>query len=233
MNGPEAIRPGPVITLDGPAGSGKTTTARELARRLGFRHLDSGGLYRALTFAFLEDGVPPEEWSRLTSTELEALGVRAEPGDARVDIYRGDKALTSELRTAEVTEHVSLVASLPLVRGWLLGIQREAGEHGNLVADGRDMGTVVFPDADLKVFLVAGLDARARRRLLQDSGGNPSSDEIAAEAGRIERRDRTDSDRELSPLRRPEDAFEVDTTTLSFQEQVSLILKRVKNLTAL
>ncbi len=225
--------PGPVITLDGPAGSGKTTTAMELARRLGFCHLDSGGLYRALTFALLEDEIPSAEWGELTSKDLDALGVRAEPGEARVDIFRGDRALTSELRSVEVTEHVPVVASLPAVRQWLLGTQRALGEHGNLVADGRDMGTVVFPEADLKVFLVAGLEARARRRLLQDLGGAPSPEAITAEAGRIERRDRTDSDRELSPLRRPEDALEVDTTTLSFEEQVSLILKRVKNLTAL
>lgn len=233
MSGGPDIPRGPVITLDGPAGSGKTTTARELARRLGFRHLDSGGLYRALTFALLEERIPPEGWPALTSADLDDLGVRAEPGSARVDIYRHDEALSSELRTVEVTKYVPVVASLPVVRRWLLGTQRALGAQGNLVADGRDMGTVVFPDADLKVFLVAGLEARARRRLLQDFGVDPSPDEIVAETERIEERDRTDSDRELSPLRRPEDAFEVDTTTLSFEEQVSLILRQVKDLTAL
>ena len=233
MNRTVKADPGPVITLDGPAGSGKTTTAREVARRLGFRHLDSGGLYRALTFALLEEEVPREKWSGLTSRDLDDLGVRAEPGERRVDIYRGDRALSDELRSAEVTEQVPVVASLPAVREWLLGTQRALGEHGNLVADGRDMGTVVFPDADLKVFLVAGLEARARRRLLQDFGGTPSPDEVSDEARRIEQRDRTDRDRDLSPLRRPEDAFDVDTTALSFEEQVALILKRVKDLTAL
>ena len=232
MNGAAKPSRGPVITLDGPAGSGKTTTAKELARRLGFRHLDSGGLYRALTFALLEDGVPRAEWSHLTAADLDGLGIRAEPGEGRVDICRGEWVLVSELRSAAVTEHVPFVASLPAVRDWLLETQRALGEYGNLVADGRDMGTVVFPDADLKVFLVAGLEARARRRLLQDHGGAPSSEEIAAESDRIERRDRTDSDREHSPLRRPEDAFDVDTTALSFEEQVSLILKQVKHLTA-
>jgi len=205
----------------------------ELARRLGFRHLDSGGLYRAVTYALLEDGIPPAKWTSLTSSELDDLGIRVEPGDARVEIYWHGRALSSELRTPEVTRHVSAVASLPAVREWLLGIQRALGEHGNLVADGRDMGTVVFPDADLKVFLVAGLEARARRRLLQDFGEAKGSAEVIAEARRIEERDRKDSDRELSPLRRPQDAFEVDTTALSFEDQVSLILKRVKDLTAL
>lgn len=229
---PVGSGPGPVITLDGPAGSGKTTTAKELARRLGFRHLDSGGLYRALTFALLEDQVPRATWGRLTAADLDGLAVRVEPGEGRVDIHRGERLLTSLLRTPEVTEHVPFVASLPAVREWLLETQRVLGEHGNLVADGRDMGTVVFPEADLKVFLIAGLESRARRRLVQDFGGVPTTDEIVAEAGRIEERDRADSDREHSPLRRPDQAFDVDTTTLSLEEQVGLILKRVKDLTA-
>ncbi len=232
MSGLPEHRSGLVVTLDGPAGSGKTTTARELARRLGFLHLDSGGLYRAVTFALLAEGIPLARWSELTFTELDELGIRAEPGDSGVDVYCHDQVLRSELRTSEVTEHVPWAASLPTVRHWLLGTQRELGEHGHLVADGRDMGTVVFPDAELKVFLVAGLEARARRRLLQDRGTDPTPDEIVAEAERLKDRDRTDSGRDLSPLRRPEDAFDVDTTVLSFEEQVSLILKRVKNLTA-
>lgn len=224
---------GLVVTIDGPAGAGKTTTAREVARRLGFRHLDSGGLYRAVTFALLAERIGPGAWGGLTSGELDGLGVGAESRGLGVEIYHHGRQLGGELRSAEVTAHVAEVASLPAVRQWLLGTQRELGGGGNLVADGRDMGTVVFPDADLKVFLVAGLEARARRRLLQVGRADPTPDEVLAEAERLRDRDRTDSGRDLSPLLRPDDAFDVDTTALSFEQQVSLILRRVKELTAL
>ena len=160
----------PVITLDGPAGSGKTSTAKAVAKRLGFRHLDSGALYRALTFALLQEGVPEEQWGTLEADQLSELGIEVEAEDDGVNIHRRGVLLTSQLRSPDVTGRVSAVASLPAVRDWLLGVQRAVGAHGNLVADGRDMGTVVFPDADVKIFLVAGLEERARRRLLQDSG---------------------------------------------------------------
>ena len=222
-----------VITLDGPAGSGKTTTAQAVAKQLGFRHLDSGALYRALTFALLQEGVPEDEWGSLESGQLNELKVEVETEDDGVNIYRGGVLLTSQLRSPEVTRCVSALASLPAVRDWLLGVQRSVGACGNLVADGRDMGTVVFPDADVKIFLVAGLEERARRRLLQDTGREPTSSEIREEARRIEQRDRADQSRNQSPLRRPEDAVEVDTTGLSFTDQVSLILRRVKDLTPL
>ncbi len=223
----------PVITLDGPAGSGKTTTARAVAKRLGFRHLDSGALYRALTFALLEKGVPEQEWGTLQSEQLAELNVEVDPGGDDVNIYHDGVLLTSQLRSPEVTACVSEVAGLPAVRDWLLGVQRSVGAHGNLVADGRDMGTVVFPDADVKIFLVASLEERARRRLRQDSGREPTTAEVQEEARRIEERDRADRSRSHSPLKRPEDAVDVDTTGLPFDDQVSLILKRVKNLTPL
>ncbi len=222
-----------VITLDGPAGSGKTTTAQAVAKRLGFRHLDSGALYRALTFALLEEGVPEEEWGSLESGQLSELNVEVEAEGDGVNIYRNGVLLTSELRSPEVTGCVSALAGLPAVRDWLLGVQRSVGAHGDLVADGRDMGTVVFPDADVKIFLVAGLEERARRRLLQDTGREPTSGEIQEEARSIEQRDQADQSRNHSPLRQPEDAVEVDTTGLPFEDQVALILRRVKDLTPL
>ena len=223
----------PVITLDGPAGSGKTTTAQAVAKRLGFRHLDSGALYRALTFALLKEGVPEQEWGALEAEQLTALNVEVEAEGDVVNIYHDGVLLTSDLRSPEVTSSVSAVAGLPAVRDWLLDVQRSVGAHGNLVADGRDMGTVVFPDADVKIFLVASLQGRARRRLLQDHGREPDVAEVQEEAKRIKQRDQADRSRSHSPLRRPEHALEVDTTGLPFDDQVSLILRRVKDLTPL
>ncbi len=224
---------GPVITVDGPAGSGKTSTARAVAARLGFRHLDSGALYRALTFALLKERVPEQEWATLESEQLTDLNVEIDTTDEGVNIYHDGVLLTSELRSPEVTACVSAVAGLPAVRDWLLGVQRSAGAQGNLVADGRDMGTVVFPDADIKIFLVATLEERARRRLLQDGGREPTAAEVQEEAQHIEERDRADRSRSHSPLKRPEHAVEVDTTGMPFDEQVSLILRRVQDLTHL
>ncbi len=223
----------PVITLDGPAGAGKTTTAQAVAKRLGFRHLDSGALYRALTFALLKEGVPEQEWGTLESKQLAELSVEVEAEGDALNIYHDGTLLSSDLRSPAVTACVSAVAGLPAVRDWLLGVQRSVGANGNLVADGRDMGTVVFPDADLKIFLIASLEERARRRLLQDYGREPAMAEVQEEARRIEDRDQADRSRSHSPLKRPEGAVEVDTTGLPFEDQVSLILRRVKDLTPL
>ena len=224
---------GSVITVDGPAGSGKTTTAREVAKRLKCRYLDSGALYRAVTFALLEKEIPPEEWPSLSTEELNRLGLRLELGNETLEVSLKNARLSSELRTIDVTRHVSEVAGLSAVREWLLDVQRDAAEKGGLVADGRDMGTVVFPNAAVKVFLVAGIEERARRRLLQESGNEPSLSEIHAQAKLIERRDRADSGREHAPLRCPEGALELDTTDLTFEGQVALILQHVKDLTLL
>lgn len=222
-------REGPVVTLDGPAGSGKSTTAKEVARRLAFRHLDSGALYRSLTHALLDAGVAPEAWPSLSQEDIEALGVTVRPTREAFEIRLAGRILGPELRTAAVTAHVSALARLPAVRGALIGLQRDAGAAGRLVTDGRDMGTVVFPDADVKVFLVADLRERARRRLLERGTADPSPAELEAEARRIDERDRLDSERALSPLRRPDDAVDLDTTGLSFEEQVEAVVRLVRD----
>lgn len=223
-------RKGPVITVDGPAGSGKSTTARAVAGRLGFRHLDSGALYRALTFALLESGVPPDAWPGLSLEELSVLDVDIHPAREGFQVRVDGRVVDEELRTRRVTDHVSQLATLPAVRRRLLSLQREAGRTSRLVADGRDMGTVVFPDADLKVFLVAELEERARRRLLEREGDEPTPEDVAEEAEAIAARDRRDSGRDISPLRRPDDAFVLDTTDLSFEEQVDAVVQRARAL---
>ncbi len=215
---------GPVIVIDGPAGSGKSTTARMVARRLRCRHLDSGALYRALTVALLESGRPPDAWPALTESDLNAYPVRLVPAGASFRIELGARTLTSELRSPEVDAHVSAVARLRSVRVWLLERQRQAGAEGSLVADGRDMGTVVFPDADVKIFLVADLAERARRRLLQTGRDPVRRQEIAAEAARLRARDQLDTERGIAPLRKAPDAVEIDGTRLSVEDQVDAVL---------
>jgi 3-phosphoshikimate 1-carboxyvinyltransferase len=221
----------PVVTLDGPAGSGKSSTAREVARRLGYRHLDSGALYRALTHALLQAGVAPEGWHTLAGEDFGRFDIRVEPGsEERFDIVMDGRRVDDvELRGREVTAHVSALAGLPAVRGWLLQRQREAGRRGGLVAEGRDMGTVVFPDAEVKVFVVADLAERARRRLREHGIESPDATEVEEEVERIRSRDQRDSEREVSPLRRADDAWVLDTTTLDFEAQVEAIVKRVRD----
>ena len=227
----EGAREGPVLTLDGPAGSGKSTTAKEVARRLGLRHLDSGALYRALTYALQEEGVPEERWPRLTVEDFRTLGVDLRPTASGFEVRVKGRALGDELRTVRVTDRVALLARLPAARACLLDLQRSAGSHGRLVADGRDMGTVVFPHADLKIFLVADLEERALRRLREAGAGEPTPQAVAEQVRAIRDRDGIDSARDISPLRRPDDAVEIDTTGLAFEEQVRQIVERARRLT--
>ena len=224
-------RVGPVVTLDGPAGSGKSSTAKEVARRLGFRHLDSGALYRALTFALLDRGIPEDAWGQLSEDDLRDLGVGIEPTADGFDVRVGERVVTWELREPEVTEKVSRLAGLPASRGCLLSLQREAGAGGLLVADGRDLGTVVFPDADVKIYLVADLEERARRRLKEVGSADPDTGELAEQVEAIAERDRRDSERMISPLRVPVGAHMIDTTGRSFKEQVQAVVDLVDRLT--
>ncbi len=221
----------PVITLDGPAGSGKSTTAREVARRLGFRHLDSGALYRALTFALLSSGFPEEGWPGLSPSEFDQFPIHLKTSGDRLLVMLGDRVLEEELRTPEVTSRVSPLSALPSVRSWLLDAQRRAGSKGGLVADGRDMGTVVFPEAEVKIFLTAALDERARRRFLEREGREPTEGELAREAMKIQERDTRDSARAVAPLKKPRGSLVVDTSELTFQVQVQVIIDHVRTLT--
>jgi cytidylate kinase len=225
------MRRRPVVTLDGPAGSGKSTTAREVARRLGFRHLDSGALYRALTFALRAAGIAEEEWAALPRATFDRFPIRLRPTGARFEVLLGDRILEGELRSPEVTALVSPLSALPAVRDWLLQAQRQAGREGGLVADGRDMGTVVFPDAEIKIFLTADLRERAFRRFLERKGTPPTGEELELEASQIQERDERDSGRAVAPLKKADGALEIDTSNLSFEEQVQVIIDYVKTLT--
>ena len=224
-------RRAPIITLDGPAGSGKSTTAREVARRLGYRHLDSGALYRALTFALLSSGIPEEEWPGLPKKALDQFRIWLRPSGPNFEVLLDERILVAELRTTEVTEKVSPLSALPAVREWLLEAQRQAGKEGGLVADGRDMGTVVFPDAEVKIYLTANLEERAFRRFLERRARKPLPEELLEESGKIRERDERDSSRAVAPLKKAEGAIEVDTSFLDFEAQVEVIIQHVKTLT--
>lgn len=214
-----------IIAIDGPAGSGKSSTARAVARRLGFRHLDSGAFYRALTWAALEAELPPERWPELNETDLAVFGVSARPNDEYgFDLFLNGRKITAELRRPEVNAHVSEMARLPTVRNWLLTQLHDAARGNDIVADGRDIGTVVFPEAELKIFLVAEPEIRARRRLAEYGVTDPTPAELAAEVERLLQRDRTDSEREIAPLVEAEDAVRIDTSHLTFDEQVERIV---------
>lgn len=217
-----------IVTLDGPAGSGKSSTARAVAARLGFRHLDSGAFYRALTRAALDAGIPDARWAGLSLPELDALQVWGEAADQGYRLLARGVDITDRLRSPEVNARVSALAALPRVREWLLERLRQAAIGVDLVTDGRDMGTVVFPDADLKFFLVADPAVRARRRLLEGGQDPDAPAALAAEVARIEARDRADTERAAAPLREPEDAIRLDTTHLDFEEQVEAIVAAVQ-----
>ena len=224
---PEGI----IVTIDGPAGSGKTSTARKVAKIMKYRHLDSGALYRAATFALLQESVPVQEWEHLTVDDLGKLDLVVVPKGDRIIIFWKKTEISSALRTVEVTARVSHVAGLSQVRKWLLGTQRHLGTRGRLVADGRDMGETVFPDAEVKIFLTASLEVRARRRLLENSSDGFLAKILRDEMEKIRERDSADQGRRHSPLVQAKDAIEVNTTDLSFDKQVEVLLRIIRDLT--
>lgn len=221
----ETKRPdGIIIALDGPAGSGKSSTAKAVAARLGYRHLDSGAFYRAITLAALRAGIHPEGWARLSHDELDRMDVHGRAAERGYTMHIRGEDVSVDIRSPEVNAHVSQMAAVPAVREWLMDALREAGVRGGLVADGRDIGTVVFPDAELKAYLIADAEERARRRLMEQGIAAPPLEEVRAEAARLQGRDAIDSGRETAPLRQAEDAVVIDTTALSFEQQVDRIV---------
>jgi cytidylate kinase len=218
-----------VVAIDGPAGSGKTTTAREVARRLGFVHLDSGALYRAIALAALDAGLSPEQEARIVALahQLPIRWVRTETG-FRPEVAGAD--VSQAIRDARVTARVSAFAARPAIREWVNDQLRAAATQAGtgVVVEGRDIGTVVFPNAGLKVFLTASAEARAARRLAQDDRPKAPAD-VRREAVELTRRDNADAGRDVAPLRVPPDAKVIDTTDLSFDEQVSRVVELARH----
>jgi cytidylate kinase len=215
-----------VIAIDGPAASGKSSTAQWVARQLGFHHVDSGSLYRAATAAQLDRGAEAEQWTEEAVLEA-ADRVTFVPADGTFAPLLNGAPCDAALRSIEVTREVSRVAKMPKVRSWVNELVRRTAQARDVVVDGRDIGTVVFPDAELKVFLVADPWERARRRLIQRLGHHPSEEEIAAETDAIVRRDAKDATQTMQAT----DAILIDTTYLTQEEQVERIVALAKAVT--
>jgi cytidylate kinase len=217
-------RAGVVVAIDGPAASGKSSTAHAVARALGYAHLDSGALYRGLTLVALEAGQASGRFAPDAILEAAARrGLELRPGETGFDLHLDGRSAEDRIRSAEVTAHVSEVSAQAPLREWV-NTRLRAVTRGvaGVVVDGRDIGTVVFPDAACKVFLSASPRARAERRLRQ-RGESADEARVEEEARRLEARDRQDAERPVAPLRAAPDAVRVDGTELTFEEQVARI----------
>lgn len=212
-----------IVAIDGPAGAGKSTVAKAVAKRLGYRYMDTGAMYRALAWKVMRRGADPDDESALgailESTEVD-LGA-----DHSVMLDGAD--VSGAIRTPEVGQMASRVSGMPVVRRRMADLQRAMGRSGCVVAEGRDMGTVVFPDAEVKVYLDASPETRARRRFRELAGRDPALtlEETLAD---VTRRDRRDKERAVAPLRKADDAVLIDSTTLSVDAVVEKVLEEVK-----
>ncbi len=217
-----------IIAIDGPAGSGKSTTAKLVGSKMNFLYIDTGAMYRAMTVKAELAGVPFDDragvCSLLDDTVIEQT-IDTKSGDTRT--YLDGRDVSYEIRTPEISKGVTSVCEIDEVRVKLVSLQREMGKKGNVILDGRDIGTVVFPDADLKFFMVADINIRAERRLaeLKEKGIALTFEDVRND---IERRDLRDSSRSNSPLRPAQDAVLIDTGGLTVEEQAEIIIGYIK-----
>ncbi len=216
-----------IVAIDGPAAAGKSTSAKKVARELGFTHLDTGAMYRCVTLSVLRNQIALDNENALSQL-LNELDIRLEKLDDKLVVYLNGEDVSDEIRKAEVTSYVSTVSALSQVRNALVRIQRNIAKNQNCVVEGRDIGTIVFPDAEFKFFLVADDFVRARRRQL-DLIAIGEEKSIAVLVEEIRQRDFLDSERSNSPLRKADDAIEIDTSKMTFDEQVAFMVNRVKN----
>ena len=216
-----------VIAIDGPAGAGKSTVSREVAKRLGFMYLDSGAMYRALALAVKKAGIDPQNDKSLASL-CKSLNIRFDAAQASLRIFLNGEDVSEHIRTPEIDMLASKISAIAVVRQEMTRLQRAVAEKaGRAVAEGRDMGTVVFPDAKCKLFLTATLEERARRRYEErrQRGEKVDPAQVARE---LKKRDEQDEKRALAPLKPAEDAVIIDTTQLTIDEVVDKICGMAK-----
>ena len=216
-----------IVAIDGPAATGKSTSAKKVSRELGFTHLDTGAMYRCVTLSVLRNQITLDNENALSQL-LKELDIRLEKLDDELVVYLNGEDVSDEIRKAEVTSYVSTVSALSQVRNALVRIQRNIAKNQDCVVEGRDIGTIVFPDAEFKFFLVADDFVRARRRQL-DLIAIGEEKSIAVLVEEIRQRDFLDSERSNSPLLKADDAIEIDTSKMTFEEQVAFMVNKVKN----
>lgn len=214
------------IAIDGPAGAGKSTIARKVASELGFIYVDTGALYRTVALAVLKAEIPVSDTVKVIAL-LDKIQVELKFIDGEQRVFLNEEDVSSEIRSPEVSMNASKVSAIPEVRSFLFDLQQNIAKNNHVIMDGRDIGTVVLPHADLKIFLTATAEDRARRRYNQflESGTVVDFDQLLEE---IKQRDYNDSHREISPLKQAEDAILVDTTGNTLEESVALLLKLIR-----
>jgi cytidylate kinase len=218
-----------IITIDGPAGAGKTTVSRILADRLGYRYIDTGALYRGVALKVSEEGIDPENDDALEEL-CRSLTLAFEKDESGLRLMSGNRDITDFIRTQEIAMLASTVSARPVVRRFLLKVQRDLADSSGVVAEGRDMGTVVFPRADAKFYLDASTRERALRRYRETAGTHPGVTLEQIEADMI-KRDHNDSTRDLAPLKPADDAVRIDSSSLSIDQVIELMLSHVNKIT--
>ena len=214
-----------IVAIDGTAGSGKSTTAKGVAEKLGFLYLDTGAMYRAATAAVLSASIDSDDESAVSDC-VETIEIDFDESGRLIFLNGMDVSQT--IRGREVTQNVSAVSAYPRVRKRMVAMQREIAGYRDFVVEGRDIGTVVFPNADFKFFIVASIEERAKRRQ-KDLAGLGIEQTVNDIVKNLKRRDALDSSREVSPLTKSEDAVEVDTTSMTIEQQIDLIVTHVRD----
>jgi cytidylate kinase len=215
-----------IIAIDGPAASGKSTTAREVARRLKYVYIDSGAMYRAVTLKALQENISVKDMERVAEL-AEKLQLEFGRNDLKTIIFMDGINVSEEIRAPEIDRSISPVAANPAVRKIMVKKQQMMGKYGGVVMDGRDIGTVVFPKADLKIFMIASVKERAvrRKKEMEQKGVQLDIDKVVTD---IEYRDQQDQNRVFGPLKKANDAVEINTTRLTIEEQITKILELVR-----